>query len=52
MATILDVPSEAAGWLEAAEALLVRLRAIFFVENDRLGLFGCESVTSVAYDPL
>lgn len=38
MATVLDRPSEAAGWLEAAEALLVRLRAIFFVENDRLGL--------------
>lgn len=38
MATVLDRPSEAAGWLEAAEALLVRLREIFFVENDRLGL--------------
>lgn len=38
MATVLDRPSEAAGWLEDAEALLVRLREIFFVENDRLGL--------------
>ena len=39
MAAVLDRPSEAAGWLEAAEALLVRLRAIFFVENDRAGFF-------------
>ena len=44
MAAVLDRPSEAAGWLEAAEALLVRLRAIFFVENDRLGLVGVSQV--------